>query len=135
VRIYLDFDGVIRPWLQGTSTRAIHLLNRVLSQHSPNVVISSAWRKGRTSLELSRLLASWGVRGALVVGKTPEFPGILTAAQRTAEIRAHMQAHPYTGRIVVLDDLDVCGLQRLGVTVVKPSKWRGLTRKSLRGVL
>jgi len=128
--VFLDFDGVINsmPYLlaqarsgdgepgeaSAIDPAAIRLVNRIIRRTVAVVVVSSAWRHGRTVPELRALLRSRGFRGR-VVDKTPEWvkkpgTGLVVDAygERGDEICAWIESAEARGFMVdgfvVLDD-------------------------------
>lgn len=75
--IFLDFDGVILPLPENRevkedlrpSTDAIIHLNVLVQLTGAKVIVSSAWRVGKSVEDLQALLSGWGFKGK-VVGKT-----------------------------------------------------------------
>jgi hypothetical protein len=81
--IFLDFDGVLvtprtyRLQSAGQASpepRCIAALNRITRATGARIVVTSAWRSGRTIRELARLLKAWGVEGK-VFSKTARLVG------------------------------------------------------------
>lgn len=101
MRIYLDFDGVLHPFVKGFEPfEHCHLIEQVLREFpAVQVYVSSAWR---TYYKFS-MLQSWfeaDVRHQ-IVGVTPYLPEKL----RVEEIELHLEQTAYSGPFVVLDDL------------------------------
>ncbi len=79
--IFLDIDGVLvnSSSLLTTSdsyipdSNCLRLLNGLIKRTDSRIVITSAWRIGRTLVELQELLSGWGVDG-IVLDKTPNSP-------------------------------------------------------------
>ncbi len=49
--VFLDFDGVILPWNLGSSQpspEAVKAINHLIKALGAQIVVSSAWRKGRS---------------------------------------------------------------------------------------
>ena len=126
--LYLDFDGVILPWFRGPSARSVATLNALLAATQAEIVVSSNRRKGRTIQTLASMLKAWGVHGK-VIDKTPELPGPIHSV-RALEIQAHMDRYP-NRPVIVIDDFNVCSLQRNSVRVIRTSAWRGLRQSDV----
>ena len=124
--LFLDFDGVLNSrsyfdrcpacdrspgadhtWLD---PEAVSRLNVVARESKALVVVSSAWRIGRTVPELQAILSARGFSGE-VIGKTPDLEGSRNAdgwiewVPRGREIEAWMSGLPVES-FAVLDD---CG--------------------------
>ena len=80
--ILLDLDGVILPIPANghfepelkLSTDAVNNLNLLVQITNAHIVVTSAWRVGRTVEQLTTLLRSWGVKWG-VFGKTRDSRG------------------------------------------------------------
>jgi hypothetical protein len=79
--LFLDFDGVLHPsHLAGEApfSRA-HLLEEILVQFSPKIVVSSSWRFTHNNKKLEKILPEFiaklmvGVTGPAIIGKHPRF--------------------------------------------------------------
>ena len=115
--LFLDFDGVLinAQSLRQDSIEAhpecVVALNRILASTGALLVVSSAWRRGRSVAELRWLLKTWGVK-ATVVGKTP----YLGPKSRDDEIELWLKMNgdrfDAIDSIVILDDADMNGLSK-----------------------
>src|SRR5258708_533010 len=112
--IFLDFDGVLnsRDWFtrreavrQGIEPDkwkawreehdfdpvAVKRLNKLVTEMSAVVVVSSSWRLGRSTQELARILKDVGFVGS-VLDRTPDRSS--RAYERFHEIRAWLKQNP-----------------------------------------
>lgn len=113
--IFLDIDGVLVTREEITKSMgrnakfkpaAVAALNKLCAITGGKIVVTSAWRVGKTLLELRELMASNKVK-APVIGKTlqlteSEMPGL--ARGRAAEIIHWINEIGYPGDYVVVDD-------------------------------
>lgn len=113
--VFLDIDGVLVTREEivrsvGKPTpfhkSSVDALNKLCGIIGAKIVVSSAWRVGKTLPELKELLSKNGVK-APVIGKTPqlsesEMPGL--ARGRAAEIIHWINEIGYPGEYVVIDD-------------------------------
>lgn len=109
--IFLDFDGVLnslRSTLAYRNARefddvSVALMGRLAVATEAGVVVSSAWRIGRTLEELRATLARNGGEqlAARLIGMTPR-----NGPQRGDEIAEWLATHPgwHDGRYVIVDD-------------------------------
>lgn len=116
--LFLDFDGVLNttryrrehPIPKGISffERAVYRIdpiavarvNKILDATGAKVVVSSTWRMGLRTEQLSKLLVAGGLVEGKVIGKTPSLPG----DHRGSEILRWLDGNPDWQRYVVLDD-------------------------------
>lgn len=82
--IFLDIDGVLtsrkslytygnfRTFLPSS----VQALNFVLKASDAKIVISSAWRCGRSLEDLTAIFNKEGIDGSKIIGKTPRFHGL-----------------------------------------------------------
>ena len=116
--IFLDFDGVLIP-INATvklddypkpSEEAVRNLNLVVQVTGAMIVVTSAWRNGRSVGELDKLLSSWGTR-VTVLDKTRSIED-----DRGNEINSWLISHD-VGEYVVVDDdptdLDIFARRRV----------------------
>lgn len=122
--IFLDFDGVLNStdYFEGMHTDlgpawqdgedkvldgvAIERLNRIVERTGAKVVVSSAWRLGRTARRLQRLLAGRGFEGE-VIGVTERIwldTPDRSERERGEEIAEWLGRHPAVELFVILDD-------------------------------
>ncbi len=139
--IFLDFDGVLnsvqydrsRSADQGNidETRLV-LLKELIAQTGARIVLSTSWRKhwnhdpSLCDSVGEEINAVFGRSGLQIYDKTPE----MKPSNRTAEIRAWLQAHSgVVTDFVILDDI-VFGWEELEPCLVKtnPRIGRGLER-------
>lgn len=114
--IFLDFDGVLVTgkslanqsgiWAEADPD-CVKALNRITTTTGAGIVVSSAWRIGRSDLELGATLLLWGVTGRFI-GSTPRIylygdAHKTVSTSRTYEIGAWLKSHPYD-QFVILDD-------------------------------
>jgi hypothetical protein len=78
---------------------AVNRLKELCDNHDAKIVISSSWRKIRTSSELSHLFAIHDLHKYLI-GQTSEIGDHL----RGQEIAAFLKKHPEVQQFVILDD-------------------------------
>jgi hypothetical protein len=107
--VFLDIDGVLvtsRSILAGLEPPrfdpvACGLLTWVVEGADARIVVSSAWREGRTRDEMAEILRNAGLPVARLHEDwaTPELGG-----PRGAEVLAWIAAHPEVRRWCVLDD-------------------------------
>lgn len=129
--VFLDFDGVLNNMVSAQRLKTfdtfdpanVAALNRILEVPDTFIVVSSAWRLGRTIEKLQEILTLQGVRG-LVYDTTPR--KVANLATRASEIQAWLSKHPETTRFVVLDD-SVDGCDAFGERFIKTSYLEGLT--------
>ena len=105
--IFLDIDGVLvtREVLRERNkfyAPAVAALNSFCALTSCSIVVSSAWRIGRSVEELARLFKHNGV--ALDVISKTESSSI--TSQRGEQILDWIEEHRYTGPYIVIDDED-----------------------------
>jgi hypothetical protein len=109
--LFLDIDGVLVPYpgvdhpllhprldMQTFNPYCVTWLNRILRVLDADIVITSAWRNGRTLPELQELFALQGVEG-MVVGKTASLSSRYVEIMDWLE-RNHLTGFPH----LILDD-------------------------------
>lgn len=118
--LFLDFDGVLNSArhmnslvrVPGEPPMAapahVAVLNQVLRQSDAHIVVSSAWRYGRSNAALHRLLTGSGVVGR-VVGRTEIHdvrPGTLWEGEpaRGIQIQNWITEHAHDGPFAIVDD-------------------------------
>jgi len=107
--IFLDIDGVLTTaefllsdcWQEFDPT-CVAALNTLIAKTGAELVVSSAWREGRTVKHLQEILTSQGVEGT-VIGKTP------VAGKRGNEIKMWLHDNEYDGEFIVIDD-EIAGI-------------------------
>lgn len=127
--IFLDFDGVLLPLPTNgefepnlaPSAEAINNLNLLVQLTKAEVVVTSAWREGRTVKELEQLLHSWNYKWS-VLDKTSDVQG--------EEDRGFLIQHWLLGRsdvaeFVIIDD-DRTDMEEFAGHLVSPSPDKGL---------
>jgi hypothetical protein len=114
--LFLDFDGVIctarmaqatgeTGVIAGLDPIALAFLNRMCSEHTLQVVISSTWRIGQNRLFFRRLFASGGYHHlAQSLHKTWATPQ--SSKYRGDDIEMWLDANPGTENYIILDDDD-----------------------------
>lgn len=132
--IFLDFDGVILLG-QKPIKRRISALNRIIFQSRAQIVVSSAWRHGRSVAELGALLSSWGVVGE-VVGKTKDDSQLLTSEEIAAGVvySGDTREEQIAAYLSKLDQVDYVILDDLALKsdrLVQTDKDSGLTSKHI----
>ena len=96
--VFLDFNGVLQP-RQSAAFKLVPMFNAWLRANpGVGVVVSSAWREGRSLIQLGGYLKEESGR---VIGKTPRAPDLRT---RLAEIETWMQLANFAGKWAALDD-------------------------------
>ena len=92
--LFLDIDGVLNnevilknaPHCEVLDATNVQQLNHIIAQTGAKVVVSSAWRQGRTIKQLQEVLEHDGFVGE-VIGKTPR----LLAGVRGDEIMSWIE--------------------------------------------
>jgi len=131
--VFLDIDGVLNNMASAQRLKTFDLfdqanvaaLNRILEVPDTFIVVSSAWRVGRTIEKLQEILTLQGVQG-LVYDVTPR--KVANFATRADEIQAWLRKHPEATRFVVLDD-SIDGCDAFGERFIKTSHLEGLTEE------
>lgn len=106
--IFLDFDGVLNGYsdpvpgggLRGLDRVRVARLNRICDATGAHVVVTSAWRIGRTRCQLADILVAVGFTG-MVAGLTPR------GATRAEEIGMWWTTCPRKYRkspFIIIDD-------------------------------
>lgn len=132
--IFLDIDGVLinrkscMKRYDCPDEGCVANFNTLLERTGAKIVMSSCWRVGRTVPELQKLLDNWGVKGAVVIDKTPSTN---FNEQRGTEIGRWLKAYtgePIESFIIIDDDADMGQfLPRLVHTRFEP----GLTKNDV----
>lgn len=115
--IFLDIDGVLNSvdsaiayhnWLPRGSRQqmedrldpvSIGLLKQLCDQTEAKIVISSTWRRGRTTKDFIKIFAAYGWHDAPVINRTP-----VLDTERGYEIQEWLDSHPEVTNYVILDD-------------------------------
>ena len=136
--IFLDIDGVLnseeffimrhhsaedkKGWTEkdDIDPYAVKLLNQITEVTNAVIVVSSAWREGRTVDWLSGFLRGVGVR-AKVIGRTASF-----SRERRDEVGYWLKDEPDVESFIILDDEFDWG--ELSDRFVKTSWKTGLTQ-------
>jgi HAD domain in Swiss Army Knife RNA repair proteins len=127
--LFLDFDGVLinAESLRQDSIEAhpecVAALNRIVASTGALVVVTSAWRRGRSLAELRWLLKAWDVK-ATVIGKTPYLDGKSKSDEIEFWLKANSDRFPSVESIAILDDANMNGLSEF---LVKTEFCPGLT--------
>ena len=87
--LFLDFDGVLHPthFAAEEPLSRVSLLEAVLVENAPQIVISSSWRFTHSLEKLQKMLPKTivdliiGTTGEPVIGKHPRYHEILTYIQ------------------------------------------------------
>ena len=106
--IFLDIDGVLNSsetaalygGFDKFSPAAVGRLNWLTDRTEAKIVVSSAWRFGRSVLELKQILSDQGVTGE-VIDKTPTK---MSLRNRGQEIQHWMDNNSTLDEFVILDD-------------------------------
>lgn len=135
--IFLDIDGVLnseeffihrehtpeakKKWTEQSDIdrNAVELLNKITDATDAKIVISSAWRVGRTKEWLDGFFTGVGVRGK-VVDRTANFSN-----ERLDEVKDWLEIFPEVEKFIILDDEFDWG--NLSDRFVKTSWKTGLT--------
>lgn len=100
--IFLDIDGCLmhggRKNYKDIDPNCVTIVKHFCDKYEAKIVISSAWRIGRTIEELDFLLFSYGLNKGSVIGKT----GYDTT--RGKEILNWIKENKYEGKYIVIDD-------------------------------
>jgi hypothetical protein len=119
--IFLDFDGVLvnrKSYFLGSGDRTpadsdcVEVLNKIVELSNAAIVISSAWRIGRSLAELKDILLSWNVK-AKVLDKTPNgtmIRGIHVGLPRGKEIDSWLRnndRYQVESFVILDDDIDM----------------------------
>lgn len=100
--VFLDFDGVIvhsgQKCYRDIDPDCVSILKRFCDKHKAKIVVSSAWRIGKTVEELDFILHSYGLDKRTVIGKTDH------DTTRGKEIVNWIKENKYKGKYVVIDD-------------------------------
>src|SRR3990167_7690618 len=107
--VFLDFDGVLNSLQSSLVYRTFHrfdlvsvgLVERLCVTTDALIVVSSAWRTGRTIEDLRHTMTDAGatVISQYVVDVAPRLSG-----HRGEEIAAWLSQKSHQGRYVILDD-------------------------------
>jgi len=102
--LFLDFDGIIVhshcPNARTIDKSCLSLIKELCDKYDAKIVVSSAWRIGRTTEELDQLLHENGLIKGTVIGKTiTKMTGL-----RGIQIVDWIEENKYTGDYVVIDD-------------------------------
>ena len=89
-----DLGAVVHDWVPNS----VQLLTQLLEDTGAKIVISSAWRTGKTVRYLQLLFSVYNL-DVYVVGKTPEL------RYRGDEIAAYLQENPEIDQYVIIDDV------------------------------
>lgn len=131
--IFLDIDGVMNPGFvhdcldMGPALRPEHVrvLNRIVAQSGARVVVSSAFRIGRSLKFLKKEFADAGFEGE-IVGKTPTLH-----TGRDMEIWTWLEANA-ADSYVILDDMVSMGTLSRKLVCTYPD---GLTEEHIEPIL
>jgi hypothetical protein len=126
--LFLDFDGVLIPLPPNgeiaqdlkSSVEAVNNLNLIVQVTGAKVVVSSAWRMGRSVEQLQELLRKWGVKWP-VFDKTAETSG---EEDRGAAIGRWLGDNPVE-HFAILDD-ERTDLESFARNLVSPRASVGL---------
>lgn len=108
--LFVDFDGVLncastdRVWrgFKGLDPTKVRMLDAIVEQTGARIVISSAWRVGRSVEDLRRILKLHTMRHAgAVIGKTRN--GRLDE-WREGQIKEWLAQHPKVKTFAIVDD-------------------------------
>lgn len=110
--LFLDIDGVLNnrtafgrdnpaSFFYMAPENVATLLELLRRAPDLRIVISSAWRYGRTVPELRRVFERFGLPGKRIVGKTPESK---TREVRGLEVQAWLVGHSKVKAFVIVDD-------------------------------
>ena len=128
--IMLDFDGVLlalpqdghfEPELK-PSVEAVNNLNLLVQITNAHIVVTSAWRVGRTVEQLTTLLRGWGVKWE-VFGKTRDSRGEENRGALISDWLAN--SREVVDAFVVIDD-DRTDLEQFARQLVSPKPDVGL---------
>ena len=137
--VFLDFDGVLLPLpVDGSydpnlapSTEAVNNLNILIQLSEAAVVVTSAWRVGRSVQELQSLLSSWGYKFGV-------YDKIRTDSDEDRGINISnwifAQDAPNLVKFAVIDD-DATDLAKLAKYLVMPKPDVGLQFHDVKEVL
>lgn len=136
--VFLDIDGVLvhtgckLPWEMDPD--CVTVLQEFCNKHNAKIVVSSAWRIGRSIAELEFSLFSYGLDKGLVIGKTDlgDFKG-----RRDDEILEWLDEYGYKGDYIVIDDedFDLTKIDKKKIVHIKKGfTTGGMKRKHLMGL-
>lgn len=107
--IFLDIDGVLNSLDSAIAFHScnesaldpisIGLLKRLCEEVDAKIVISSTWRRGRTTKDFVKIFANYGWQEAPVIGRTP-----IMDSKRGLEIHEWSLFNPEVTNYVILDD-------------------------------
>ena len=128
--ILLDLDGVILPIPANghfepelkPSVEAVNNLNLLVQITNAHIVVTSAWRVGRTVEQLTTLLRGWGVKWG-VFGKTRDSRGEENRGALISDWLAN--SREVVDAFVVIDD-DRTDLEQFARQLVSPKPDVGL---------
>lgn len=142
--LFLDFDGVLNSQNYYRSMKnhqqkysmfderadldpfAIGFLNQLLHDLPDlRIVVSSAWRIGRTTEQLSKLLEDVGVHPGRVIDRTKDVSE--RGYERGWEIQDWLDEHPEVKEFAIVDDDS--DMVHLRDRFVKTSQWTGLLQE------
>jgi hypothetical protein len=129
--IFLDIDGVLNSEeyfikrnktgydekypLSEFDSEAVKRFNRIIKATNASIVISSAWRIGRTTNQLKELFKKVGINGT-IIGKTPSLKGRCRFGEtvRGDEIQFWMlnSKVKFDNYVILDDDNDMCKNQQ-----------------------
>ena len=137
--LFLDFDGVINPFMRFSSTGEFskiacsHIQNMLIKMPDLRIVVSSSWRT--YGLPAVRdILKTNGIDPTKVIDVTegPKETKDQPVA-RDHHIRHWLQAHPEIDNFVILDD--EAELPDFKHKYVKPNPYVGLTQKDMENAI
>ena len=137
--LFLDIDGVLNRTRHATHIRLdddlVDRLKAVVEQTQCEIVLSTFWRHFQEYI--TYILNRHGIPASHVVGRTPGVSGASSLsndpadaaqyANRAAEIRAWLDAHPGTTRFCILDDRACAADATLAPNFVQTATEAGLS--------
>ena len=135
--IFLDFDGVITNYESGfrLNPDKLALLGKIIEATDCRLVISSSWRCHDVPATIAVLsnekdYYNNGMKFPFcdrIIGVTEQ----ISFAKRGEEIEKWIKDNNYTGRYVIIDDMDMM-LKEQKPHLVLTDFWKGLTKKDVK---
>lgn len=122
--IFLDFDGVLHPKMNGNFELISNFLSILNHFSSAKIVISSNWKDGLTTDILTNI---FGQHANRVIGKTVSHNGI----NRHEEIMSYVKNHCIECYIALDDDCRNTLFEPTCDFLFKTNYYKGLTREEI----
>jgi hypothetical protein len=137
--LFLDCDGVMLSFKflratgewQSFDPDCVGILNHILDRTGAKIVVSSAWRIGRTVEQLEEIFVDNGVRPGHIIDRTE-----VLNDTRGSEIRKWIDEHHSINRLFIIDDdvSDIMGHFDKSV-VIHTDGHNGLTTHEMNVIL